>query len=74
MGLKDQLADAEGAHDLTRQSCDDDLRELAAGYTQAGIDAAKFEASSAFDQMTLESRQEEIANKRREIADRKEML
>ncbi len=37
-GLKGQLKDAEDAHDAKRQSCDDDLRSLAAGFTQAHMD------------------------------------
>ena len=74
MGLKDQLSDAEGAHDEAKQSCDDDLRSLAAQLTQAGTDMAKFSVSSEFDQSTLASREEEMTNKKRELRDRKQML
>jgi len=73
-GLKTQLAEAEDAHDENRQSCGDDLRELAAQLTQAGTDMAKYAVSSDFDSSTLASRQEEIANKRRELQDREHML
>lgn len=73
-GLKQQMADAEAVAEAKHDACDADLRELAAGLTQAGADAAKFSGLSAFDAATLETRKEELANKQREVADRAAML
>jgi hypothetical protein len=73
-GLKGQLADAQAVADAKHDSCDADLRELASGLTQAAADAFKFEGLSVFDSQTLASRQEELANKVRQLGDRQDML
>jgi ribosomal protein RSM22 (predicted rRNA methylase) len=68
--MADAEAVAEGKHD----ACDADLRELAGALTQAGADVAKFTGLTVFDAQTCDTRKEELANKVREIGDRKAML
>jgi len=73
-GLKGQMADAQAVAEAKHDSCDADLRELAGGMTQAAADMGKFSGLSAFDAATLTTRREELANKQREVGDRKAML
>merc|ERR1711976_993737 len=73
-GLKQQMADAQALHESKHDACDADLRELASGLTQAGADAAKYAGLGEFDSATLQTRQEELANKIREVGDRQAML
>jgi hypothetical protein len=68
------MADALAVADAKHDACDADMRELSSGMTQAMADAAKFEGLSSFDAATLASRQEELANKQREVGDRAAML
>ena len=69
-GLKQQMADAQALHEDQHDACDADLRELASGLTQAAADQAKFAGLSVFDQETLVTREQELANKVREVGDR----
>ena len=73
-GLKTQMADAQAMAEGKHDACDADLRELMAGLTQAGADAGKYVGLAAFDSATLETRQQELANKIREVGDRQAML
>merc|ERR1711976_165627 len=73
-GLKQQMGDAQALHESKHDACDADLRELASGLTQAGADAAKYAGLGEFDSATLQTRQEELANKIREVGDRQAML
>lgn len=73
-GLKGQMADAQAVAEDKHDACDADLRELAGGLTQAAADQAKFMGLSTFDSATLETRQQELANKVRETGDRQAML
>ena len=68
------MADAQAAHEESHDACDADLRELASGLTQAAADQAKFAGLSVFDSETLATREQELANKVREVGDRNAML
>merc|ERR1712151_814909 len=51
-GLKGQMADAQALAESKHDACDADMRELAAGFTQATADIAKFVGLQAFDAAT----------------------
>ena len=67
------MSDAEATHNVAREACQQDLTEYEAGVANAEASILKFEGMAQFDQSSLESRNDELVNKNRELSDRESM-